>query len=144
MEWWAWSGWHGPFDIRFTIRLKLCVCASCHGRMYVSDDYFNSPTYCRAFLSLFPSASAKLTLMHVFFVSRLLEPRVCGRQEEKKNEKHTEDERVQFLGTTEHERGPYTHATRKKHTLNTRGCSFGVPLNTRGGLTRTPHGKNPH
>ena len=29
----------------------------------------------------------------------------------------------------------------KKNTLNTRGCSFGVPLNTRGGFTRTPHGK---
>ena len=27
-----------------------------------------------------------------------------------------------------------------KHTLNTRGCSFGVPLNSRGCLTRTPHG----
>ena len=27
-----------------------------------------------------------------------------------------------------------------KTTLKTRGCSFGVPLNTRGCLTRTPHG----
>ena len=28
-----------------------------------------------------------------------------------------EHERVQFLGTTEHERGPYTHATwQKTHT----------------------------
>ena len=40
--------------------------------------------------------------------------------------KHTEHERVQFLGTTEHERGPYTHAAPHgdKHTLNTRVCSF--------------------
>ena len=51
-------------------------------------------------------------LGHSFFVSRLLGPRVCGRQE-KKNE---------------------------KKTLSTRGCSFRVPLNTRGCLTRTPHG----
>ena len=42
----------------------------------------------------------------------------------KKKQKNTEHERVQFLGTTEHEMGPYTHATRQKHTLNTRGCSF--------------------
>ena len=38
--------------------------------------------------------------------------------------KHTEHEREQFWGTTEHGRGPYTHATWKKHTLNTKGCSF--------------------
>ena len=31
-----------------------------------------------------------------------------------------------------------------KNTLSTRGCSFWVPLNTRGGLTRTPHGENTH
>ena len=42
----------------------------------------------------------------------------------KKQKKHTEHERVQFWGTTEHERGPYTHATRQKHTLNTKWCSF--------------------
>ena len=30
---------------------------------------------------------------------------------------------------------------RKKKTLSTRGCSFWVPLNTRGCLTRTPHGE---
>ena len=48
----------------------------------------------------------------------------AGRKKTKRK-KHTEHERVQFLGTTEHERGPYTHATQlKKHTLNTRGCSF--------------------
>ena len=47
----------------------------------------------------------------------------AGRKE-KKVKKHTERERVQFLGTTEHERMPYTHATRQKHTLNTRECSF--------------------
>ena len=35
----------------------------------------------------------------------------------KKPKKHTEHERVQFLGTTEHERRPYTHAMRQKHTL---------------------------
>ena len=49
----------------------------------------------------------------LFFVSRLLGPRVCGRQEKKT----------------------------KKNTLSPRGCSFWVPLNTREGLTRTPHGK---
>ena len=40
----------------------------------------------------------------------------------KKNEKKThEHERVQFLGTTEHERGPYTHATwQKTHTEHER------------------------
>ena len=46
----------------------------------------------------------------------------CMRPAEKKNEKkHTEHERVQCLGTTEHERGPYTHATRQKtHTEHER------------------------
>ena len=39
-----------------------------------------------------------------------------------RKKKNTEHERVQCLGTTEHERGPYTHD--KKHTLNARGCSF--------------------
>ena len=36
----------------------------------------------------------------------------------------------------------YAAGTKKsnKHTLNTRGCVFGVLLNTRGGLTRTPYG----
>ena len=35
----------------------------------------------------------------------------------KKAKKHTEHERLQFWGTTEHERVPYTHATRQKtHT----------------------------
>ena len=49
----------------------------------------------------------------------------CMRPAAKKSKKkHTEHERVQLWGTTEHERGPYTHATRQKHTLNTRGCSF--------------------
>ena len=49
----------------------------------------------------------------------------CMRPAAKKEaKKHTEHERVQFLGTTEHERGPYTHATRQKHTLKTRVCSF--------------------
>ena len=43
----------------------------------------------------------------------------------KKQKKLTEHERVQFWGTTEHERRePYTHATRQKHTLNTRRCGF--------------------
>ena len=30
---------------------------------------------------------------------------------------------------------------RKQNTLSTRGCGFWVPLNTRGDLTRAPHGK---
>ena len=40
----------------------------------------------------------------------------------KKNEKkHTEHERVQFFGTTEHERMPYTHAApQKTHTEHER------------------------
>ena len=57
------------------------------------------------------------------FVSRLLG--VVYAADSKKNvKKHTDHERVQFWGTTEHERGPYTHATRQKHTLDTRGNSF--------------------
>ena len=32
------------------------------------------------------------------------------------SKKNTEHERVQFWGTTEHERGPYTHAKRQKNT----------------------------
>ena len=44
----------------------------------------------------------------------LLGGRVCGRQQKK---------------------------MQKQNKLSTRGCSFGVPLNTRGDLTRTPHGK---
>ena len=58
------------------------------------------------------------------FCFSLTRGRVCGLQQ-----KNTEHERVQFLGTTVHERGPYTHTTQQKHTLNTRGC-----------LTRTSHG----
>ena len=77
-----------------------------------------------------------VSLDHSFFVCRLLEPCVCGRQGEKR-QKHTELERVQFLGNNEHEMGPYTHATRQKHTLNTRGwVQFWVPPNTRGCLAR--------
>ena len=38
---------------------------------------------------------------------------LCMRPAETKRKKHTEHEKVQFLGTTEHERGPYTHATRQ-------------------------------
>ena len=49
------------------------------------------------------------------FCFSLTRARVCGGQQKKQN-KYTEHERVQFLGTTEHERGP----------------------------TRTPHGKNTH
>ena len=41
----------------------------------------------------------------------------CMRPAAKKTNKNTEHERVQFWGTTEHERGPYTRATRQKiHT----------------------------
>ena len=47
-----------------------------------------------------------------FFFSRLLGPRVCGRQKKKRKKKQTEHERVQVW----------------------------VPLNTRGCLIRTPHG----
>ena len=53
----------------------------------------------------------------------------CMRPAAKKENKQSEHERVQFLGTTELDRGPYTRTTRQKQTLNTRGC-----------LTRTPHG----
>ena len=39
----------------------------------------------------------------------------------KKQKQHTEHERVQFWGTTEHERGPFTHAKRQKtHTEHER------------------------
>ena len=46
-----------------------------------------------------------------FFVSRLLGGLACGWKKKIKNEnkKHTEHERVHFLGHTEHERMP-THA----------------------------------
>ena len=46
----------------------------------------------------------------------------AGRKKSKK--KHTEHERVQFWGTTEHERGALHARHTAKHTLNTRGCSF--------------------
>ena len=46
-----------------------------------------------------------------FFVSRLLG--VVYAAGSKIKSTHTEHERVQFWGTTEHERGPYTHATRQ-------------------------------
>ena len=83
----------------------------------------------------------KLPAHLAFFVSRLVGGRVCGRQRQQKaNKTHTEQERVQFRGTAEHERGPCAHATREKIALNTRRCSFGIPLNTRGHLTTTPHG----
>ena len=59
-----------------------------------------------------------------FFLCFFLLGVVYAAGSKKKAKKHTEHERVQFLGTTEHERGPYTHATRQKHTLNTRVCSF--------------------
>ena len=53
---------------------------------------------------------------------------------------HTEHERVQFLGTTEHDRG----LTRTPHGENTHTererVQFRLSLNTRGCLTRTPHG----
>ena len=72
----------------------------------------HAPMYTYAFLT------TKGTL---FFVSRLLGPRVCGRQENKTKKKLTEHERVQFLGTTEHEMMPHTHATRQKpHTEHER------------------------
>ena len=42
-----------------------------------------------------------------------------------KAKKHIEHERVHFWGTTEHERGPYTHTlSGKKHTEHER-CGFG-------------------
>ena len=45
----------------------------------------------------------------------------AGRKKKNEKKKHTEHERVQFLGTTEHERGPYMHATRHKtHTEHER------------------------
>ena len=44
----------------------------------------------------------------------------AGRKKTKNEKKHTEHESVQFLGTTEHERGPYTHGTRQKYTEHER------------------------
>ena len=52
-------------------------------------------------------------------MSRLLGVVYAAGSKKKAKQKHTEHERVQFWGTTEHERVPYT----------------------RGGLTRTPYGK---
>ena len=56
-----------------------------------------------------------------FFCFSLTRGRVCGRQQKQSKQKHTEHERVQFWGTTEHERVPYTHATRQRtHTEHKR------------------------
>ena len=38
--------------------------------------------------------------------------------------KHPEHERVQFLGTTEHERRTYTHATRQKTQTEHKSVQF--------------------
>ena len=65
------------------------------------------------------------SLGHTFFVSRLLGPRVCGREEKKKRKKkHTEHERVQFLVPLNTRGGLTRPPHGSKHTLNTRGCSF--------------------
>ena len=55
--------------------------------------------------------NSKGTLFFCFSLTRALCMRPAGKN---KRKKHTEHEMVQFLGTTEHERGPYTHATRQK------------------------------
>ena len=53
-------------------------------------------------------------IVDIFFCFSLTRGRVCGRQQKK---------------------------SKQKNILYTRGCRFEVPLNTRWGLTRTPHGK---
>ena len=64
----------------------------------------------------------------------------CMRPAGKNRKKTLSTRECSFLGTTEPERGPYTHATwQKTHTEHER-VQFWVPLNTRGCLTRTPHG----
>ena len=44
--------------------------------------------------------------LFLFFVSRLLGPRVCGRQEKKRKKTHWAREGA-VLSTNEHERGPH-------------------------------------
>ena len=61
-------------------------------------------------------APALRPLFFCFSLTRASYMRPAG-----KKTKNTEHERVQFLGTTEHERMPYTHATRQKtHTEHER------------------------
>ena len=74
-------------------------------------------------------------LGEVFFVYRLLGVVYAAGSKKKSKKKHTEHERVHFLCTTEPERMPYTHATRQKHTLNTRVCSFEYQWTREGGHT---------
>ena len=53
----------------------------------------------------------------------------------KSKKKHTEHERMQFWGTTEHERGAlHARHTAKTHTEH-ESMQFWVPMNTRGGHT---------
>ena len=60
-------------------------------------------------------------LRALFFLFLAYSGLVYANGREKNEKKHTEHERVQFLGTTEHERMPYTHATRRKtHTEHER------------------------
>ena len=58
--------------------------------------------------------SFKLGEAFFVFVSRLLEVVYAAGSKKKAKTKHTEHERVQFLGTTEHERG----FTRTQHGKN--------------------------
>ena len=64
------------------------------------------------------------TLRAHFFLFLAYSGLVYAASREKNEKKHTEHERVQFLGTTEHERGLTRTPHGKKHTLNTRRCSF--------------------
>ena len=74
-----------------------------------------------------------------FFVSRLLGPRVCGRQEETKTKKtHWAREGAVVGYHWAREGALHARHTAKTHTEHER-VQFWVPLNTRGGLTRTPH-----
>ena len=92
----------------FVLYIRVCIHVT---RLFSQHPIFWSLSFIRELIALTGLGIKAL----LFFVSRLLGPRVCGRQEKKKRKKkHTEHERVQFLGTTEHERGPYTHATRRK------------------------------
>ena len=58
-----------------------------------------------------------------FFCFSLTRGRVCGRQQKQK-QKNTLNTRGCSFGVPLNTRGPYTNATRQEHKLNTRVCSF--------------------
>ena len=79
---------------------------------------------------------------HSFF-SRFSDLVYAAGRKEKRKKKHTEHEMVQFLGTTEHERGLTRTPHGEKHTLNTTGCSFEYHWKREGALhaRHTVHSK---